>query len=53
MVRSLDNFAIVPSMRAVNEIEKGEPVSGSKFFEAHFRDGKLVKVGNQFGVGRN
>ena len=32
--------------------EKGEPVSGSKFFEAHFRDGKLVRVGNQFGIGR-
>ena len=32
--------------------EKGESVSSSKFFEAHFRDGKLVRVGNQFGVGR-
>ncbi|MEY2409849.1 MAG: hypothetical protein QOF48_2519 [Verrucomicrobiota bacterium] len=32
--------------------EKGEPVSGSKFFEAQFLDGKLVRVGNQFGLGR-
>ena len=32
--------------------EKGQPVSGSKFFEAHFRDGKLVQVGNEFGLGR-
>ena len=32
--------------------ENGQRVCGSKFFEAHFRDGKLVRVGNQFGVGR-
>jgi DNA-binding beta-propeller fold protein YncE len=32
--------------------EEGKPVCGSKFFEAHFRDGKLVRVGNQFGLGR-
>lgn len=29
----------------------GKPVMGSKFFEAHFRDGRLVRVGNQFGLG--
>lgn len=32
--------------------ERGELVSGSKFFEAVFRGGKLVQVGDQFGVGR-
>lgn len=32
--------------------EAGRPVNGSKFFEAVFFEGKLVKVGDQFGVGR-
>ncbi len=32
--------------------EKGAPVSSSKFFEADFRDGKVVRVSDQFGVGR-
>ena len=32
--------------------ETGEPVSGSKFVEVHMRDGKLVGIGNEFGLGR-
>jgi hypothetical protein len=32
--------------------ENGHPVSSSKFFEAVFRDGRLLQVGDQFGVGR-
>jgi outer membrane protein assembly factor BamB len=32
--------------------ENGKPVSGSKFIEVHFRDGKVVDVGNEFGLGR-
>ena len=32
--------------------ENGDPVSGSKFLEIHFRDGKVVKMGNEFGLGR-
>lgn len=32
--------------------EKGRPVSGSKFLEIHFRDGKVVDMGNEFGLGR-
>ena len=32
--------------------ENGKPVSGSKFFEVHFRDGKVVTVSNEFGLGR-
>jgi len=33
--------------------EHGNPVSGSKFIEIHFRDGKVVAMGNEFGLGRN
>ena len=33
--------------------EHGKPVSGSKFIEVHFRDGKVVQMGNEFGLGRN
>ena len=32
--------------------ENGNPVSGSKYIEVHFRDGKVVAVGNEFGLGR-
>lgn len=32
--------------------ENGVPVSGSKYFEIHFRDGKVVEVGSEFGIGR-
>jgi hypothetical protein len=32
--------------------ETGKPVSGSKFIEVHFRDGKVVAMGDQFGLGR-
>ena len=32
--------------------ENGNPVSGSKFIEVHFRDGEVVAVGNEFGLGR-
>ncbi|MCG8526477.1 MAG: hypothetical protein MI748_08865 [Opitutales bacterium] len=31
--------------------EDGTPIASSKFFEAHFKDGKLIRVGNQFGLG--
>ena len=30
----------------------GNPVSGSKFIEVHFRNGKVVNMGDQFGLGR-
>jgi hypothetical protein len=32
--------------------ENGKPVSSSKFIEVHFRDGKVVEMGNEFGLGR-
>jgi hypothetical protein len=32
--------------------EKGAPVCGSKFFEVQFRDGRVVRVGDQFGLVR-
>ena len=32
--------------------EHGKPVSGSKFIEVHFRDGKVVQIGSEFGLGR-
>ena len=32
--------------------ENGVPVSGSKYFEVHFRDGKVVEMGSEFGLGR-
>jgi DNA-binding beta-propeller fold protein YncE len=32
--------------------ESGAPVGSSKFFQAIFRDGKVVQVSDQFGVGR-
>lgn len=32
--------------------DHGNPVSGSKFIEVHFRDGKVVAMGDQFGLGR-
>ncbi len=32
--------------------DTGQPVGSSKLFEAKFRDGKVVAVGDQFGVGR-
>lgn len=32
--------------------EEGNPVSSSKFIEVHFRDGKVVAMGNEFGLGR-
>ena len=32
--------------------ENGKPVSGSKYIEVHFRDGKVVAMGNEFGLGR-
>lgn len=31
---------------------EGKPVSGSKYIEVHFRGGKVVAVGNEFGLGR-
>jgi hypothetical protein len=32
--------------------ENGQPVCGSKFIEIHLRAGKVVMVGNEFGLGR-
>ena len=32
--------------------ENGKPVSSSKFVEVHLRDGKVVTVGSEFGLGR-
>jgi hypothetical protein len=32
--------------------ENGVPASGSKYFEVHFRDGKVVEMGSEFGLGR-
>ncbi len=32
--------------------ERGTPVSSSKYIEVHFRDGKVVDMGNEFGLGR-
>jgi outer membrane protein assembly factor BamB len=32
--------------------ETGTPVAGSKYFEVHFRDGKVVDVSSEFGLGR-
>lgn len=32
--------------------EKGQPVSSSKFIEVHLRGGKVVAMGNEFGLGR-
>ncbi len=32
--------------------ESGQPVSGSKFVEVHMRDGKVVEIGHEFGLGR-
>jgi hypothetical protein len=32
--------------------ENGNVVCGSKFIEIHFRDGKVVNMGDQFGLGR-
>jgi hypothetical protein len=32
--------------------ERGQPFGGSKFIEVHFREGKVVRVGDQFGLGR-
>ncbi len=32
--------------------ETGTPVSGSKFFEVHFRNGKVVEMGHEFALGR-
>ena len=32
--------------------EHGKPIAGSKFLEIHFRDGKVVEMGHEFGLGR-
>ncbi len=32
--------------------ETGRPISGSKFIEVHIRDGKVVAMGSEFGLGR-
>jgi hypothetical protein len=44
----------VPARKVVATLkdEHGTPVCGSKFIEIHFRDGKVVAMGDQFGLGR-
>ena len=37
---------------AVLRDENGNPVSSSKFIEVHMRDGKVVRIGNEFGLDR-
>ena len=32
--------------------ENGRPFASSKFIEVHFRDGKVVTMGNEYGLGR-
>ena len=32
--------------------EKGQPIQSEKMVEIHFRDGKPVNAGDQFGLGR-
>lgn len=32
--------------------EDGKPISGSKYIEVHFKDGKVVEMGHEFGLGR-
>jgi hypothetical protein len=32
--------------------ENSKPACGSKFIEVHFRNGKVVNMGDQFGLGR-
>jgi outer membrane protein assembly factor BamB len=32
--------------------ESGKPISSSKFVEVHFRNGKVVEMGHEFGLGR-
>jgi hypothetical protein len=32
--------------------ESGKPISSSKFIEVHMRDGKVVEMGHEFGLGR-
>jgi hypothetical protein len=32
--------------------EHGNPVGASKYIEVHFRDGKVVEMSNEFGLGR-
>jgi hypothetical protein len=44
----------VPTRKIVATLkdDKDKAVSGSKFIEVHFRDGKVVAMGDQFGLGR-
>ena len=37
---------------AVLKDEHGKPVQSSKFIEVHLVDGKVVRMGNEFGLGR-
>ncbi len=32
--------------------EKGKPFASSKLIEVHLRDGKVARIGNEFGIGR-
>lgn len=37
---------------AMLEDDQGKPISSSKFIEVHFKDGKVTRMGNEFGLGR-
>jgi len=37
---------------AIFKDETGKPVSSSKYIEVHIRDGKVVEIGSEFGLGR-
>ena len=46
---------IDPKTRKVRTLlkdEHGQPIQSEKMVEVHFRDGKVSKAGDQFGVGR-
>jgi hypothetical protein len=48
-----DVFDVKTKQRvAVLKDEHGKPVQGSKFVEVHLKDGKVVRMGNEFGLGR-
>ena len=46
-LKSLEAAGVIDRLKT----DKGVPVASSKFFEAHFENGKLVRVGNQFALG--
>jgi hypothetical protein len=47
-----DVFDVKTKKRVAVLQENGKPVSSSKFIEVHFREGKVINVSNEFGLGR-